>query len=227
MSWDDATAAGVTGPGLLPFLEPPMPPLPKRSEMDKELHRLADEGHSSIDAYTEAWNEAEREKKHFLLLQEPPLTLPPPPAGWSFLSPPSFLPSLPVGERSHPHCVVLVAPGVVFAQTLVESRDVVVVDLQAAEGSSVCCVGVYNPCRGGSTPFNRTVRDVLPALLASSPPARPLVVAGDFNLRHASWDPLYLGDPLDEAEEARLTFEEAGLVHLRPPGEPTLLGTSQ
>ncbi|GAA6016977.1 hypothetical protein JCM10207_007870, partial [Rhodosporidiobolus poonsookiae] len=47
----------------------------------------------------------------------------------------------------------------------------------------------------------------------------------DFNLRHPSWDnPLYLGDPLDEAEEARLTFEEAGLVHLRPPSEPTWWG---
>ncbi|GAA6025607.1 hypothetical protein JCM10207_001484 [Rhodosporidiobolus poonsookiae] len=169
MSWDDATAAGVTGPGPLPFLEPPMPPLPKRSEMDEELHRLAEEGHSSIDAYTEAWNEAEQE-------------------------------------------------------TLLESRDVVVVDLQGAEGASVRCVGVYNPCRGGSTPFNRTVHDILPTLLASAPPARPLVVAGDFNLRHPSWDPLYVGNPLDEAEEARLTFEEAGLVHLRPPGEPTWWG---
>ncbi|GAA6025381.1 hypothetical protein JCM10207_001368, partial [Rhodosporidiobolus poonsookiae] len=190
------------------------------SVVSYNLHRSARVLTSLLNTLTTPKNK----KTHLLLLQEPPLTLPPPPAGWSFLSPPSSIPSLPAGERPHPRCVALVAPGVVFAQTLVDSRDVVVVGLQAAEGASVRCIGVYNPCRGGSTPFNRTVRDILPALLASSPDARPLVVAGDFNLRHPSWDPLYLGDPLDEAEEARLTFEEAGLVHLRPPGEPTWWG---
>ncbi|GAA6026439.1 hypothetical protein JCM10207_008227, partial [Rhodosporidiobolus poonsookiae] len=91
------------------------------------------------------------------------------------------------------------------------------------EGGSVHVVGVYNP--DARSPFpNRSVESVLPPLLAASDPSRLLIVAGDFNLRHPSWDPELARETTDAEEEAKLTFDEAGLVLLRPPGAPTWCG---
>ncbi|BGO91042.1 hypothetical protein NBRC10512v2_003305 [Rhodotorula toruloides] len=47
-----------------------------------------------------------------------------------------------------------------------------------------------------------------------------LVIAGDFNLHHPAWNASVL-EPDDEGEEAQITFEEAGLVHLHEASEAT------
>ncbi|GAA6043775.1 hypothetical protein NBRC10512_006974 [Rhodotorula toruloides] len=75
------------------------------------------------------------------------------------------------------------------------------------------------PSRGRSPP-KRSERDVLPAILASSPSQNTLVIAGNFNLHHPAWDPSVL-EADDEAEEARLTFEDAGLVHFHEASKST------
>ncbi|BGP65581.1 hypothetical protein NBRC10512v2_006964 [Rhodotorula toruloides] len=50
--------------------------------------------------------------------------------------------------------------------------------------------------------------------------ANTLVIAGNFNLHHPAWDPSVL-EADDEAEEARLTFEDAGLVHFHEASKST------
>ncbi|BGO95164.1 hypothetical protein JCM10020v2_006876 [Rhodotorula toruloides] len=72
----------------------------------------------------------------------------------------------------------------------------------------------------GRSPPKRSERDVLPAILASSPSQNTLVIAGNFNLHHPAWDPSVL-EADDEAEEARLTFEDAGLVHFHEASKST------
>ncbi|GAA6025715.1 hypothetical protein JCM10207_008980 [Rhodosporidiobolus poonsookiae] len=159
-----------------------------------------------------------------LLLQEPPRSLPSLPPGWSALLPPPLPLPRPDDEPTVPRSVTLVAPSLAGAveQVVVASRDVVAADLRT-EGGSVCVVGVYNP--DARSPFaNRSVESVLPPLLAASDPSRPLIVAGNFNLRHPSWDPELARETTDAKEEAKLTFDEAGLVLLRPPGAPTWCG---
>ncbi|GAA5846605.1 hypothetical protein JCM11251_003670 [Rhodosporidiobolus azoricus] len=104
-------------------------------------------------------------------------------------------------------------------QVPISSPDVVAVDLQT-KNEPVRLVSVYDP-HLGDPHKNRSCQEVLPPLLRSCAPDVPLVVAGNFNLRHHEWDPLLRSSPVEEAEAARLTFEDAGLVHLRPPGDPT------
>jgi hypothetical protein len=101
---------------------------------------------------------------------------------------------------------------------------VVGIDLRVNEHESVQVIGVYNPCAGSRSPANRSVREVLPPILASSPPQSTLVIAGEFNLHHPAWDPS-VSEADDEAEEARLTFEDAGLVHLHEAEEATWVST--
>ncbi|GAA5921332.1 hypothetical protein JCM6882_006995, partial [Rhodosporidiobolus microsporus] len=97
------------------------------------------------------------------------------------------------------------------------------IDLRTSAELSVRILNVYNPSLSSSTP-NRTVEAVLPPLLRDAPLETPLVVAGDFNLRHGEWDPLLLDAPSDEAEAWRLTLEQNGLSLLCPAGEPTYYG---
>ncbi|GAA5919725.1 hypothetical protein JCM6882_008063 [Rhodosporidiobolus microsporus] len=160
------------------------------------------------------------------LLQEPPSHLSLPAPGWTIITP---LPSAPADNgETRPRSVIVVSPAFppsAIRQLPLPTRNVVVVDLQTTPEKSVRVVSVYNPHLSNQHK-NPSCRQVLPALLSSSPPDSPLVVAGDFNLRHAEWDPLLLTDPPEEAEEARLTFENGGLVHLKPPGQPTWFGTA-
>ncbi|GAA6025253.1 hypothetical protein JCM10207_006241 [Rhodosporidiobolus poonsookiae] len=159
-----------------------------------------------------------------LLLQEPPRTLPPLPRGWSALFPPPLPLPRPDDEPTVPRSVAMVAPSLAGAveQVVVASRDVVAAGLRT-EGGSVRVVGVYNPAAGALF-ANRSVETVLPPLLAASDATRPLLVAGDFNLCHPSWDPDVARETSDAEEDAKLTFDDAGLVLLRPPGAPTWCG---
>lgn len=98
------------------------------------------------------------------------------------------------------------------------------INLRINEGESVRIIGVYNPCAGGRSPANCSIREVLPAVLTASSPHQPLVMAGDFNLHHPEWDSSVAAAD-EEAEEARLTFGEAGLVHLLETKAPTWYGS--
>ncbi|GAA5920327.1 hypothetical protein JCM6882_001093 [Rhodosporidiobolus microsporus] len=142
-----------------------------------------------------------------LLLQEPPTSLPSLRllTGWTLLSPPAH--DGDEDEPTYPRAAILVSPRfppAVIAQLPITSRDVVGVDLRTREtGSS----------RRSSPPSSATHR-----------PHTPLVVAGDFNLRHGEWDPLLADPPSPEAEDLRLTLEVYALALLRPAGEPTYFG---
>ncbi|GAA6043804.1 hypothetical protein NBRC10512_007266, partial [Rhodotorula toruloides] len=177
--------------------------------------------HRSPDVWAQLVNSPALRRVDVLLLQEVPRSLKPLPRGWSLVLPPPV--SYTTDEPTHPRSAALVSPRFPpsdFSQLPISSRDVVGIDLQINERESVRIIGVYNPCAGGRSPPNRSVRDVLPAILASSLSQNTLVVAGDFNLHHPAWDSSVL-EADDEAEEARLTFEEAGLVHLHEATEAT------
>ncbi|GAA5838234.1 hypothetical protein JCM11251_003435 [Rhodosporidiobolus azoricus] len=146
-----------------------------------------------------------------LLLQEPPAASPPTPSrkgGPSSSPPPTTLrsPTMtgPAWQFSSPHLPALRRPPTTGP--------------------------LARPCRrraaGERGGRNRTLASVLPPLLPTFSPSVPLLLAGDFNLRHPAWDPLLLNPPSYEAENARLTFEDAGLLLLRPPGEPTFFSAA-
>ncbi|GAA5994608.1 hypothetical protein JCM11641_003368 [Rhodosporidiobolus odoratus] len=161
-----------------------------------------------------------------LLIQELPPSIHtiPIPRGWTLLTHP---PHAANGEEpTYPRSIALISPRFPLPdiQLLpILSRDVIGFDLRSAGGESVRILGVYNPHLASSTP-NRTVRDTLPPLLEDSDPTTPLLVGGDFNLRHPTWDPLLTSLATNEAEELKLTMDEAGLVLLRHGGEATFEG---
>ena len=160
-----------------------------------------------------------------LLLQEAPAHLSALPIGWHLLLPP--LVTFEIDEQTHPRSIMLVNPRFPTPSMLqmpIPSRDVVGIDLHINEEESVRIIGVYNPCAGGRSPANRSIREVLPTVLTASCTHHPLVVAGDFNLHHPEWDSTVPAAD-DKAEEARLTFEEAGLVHLLETDVPTWYGS--
>ncbi|BGP39448.1 hypothetical protein JCM10449v2_003392 [Rhodotorula kratochvilovae] len=149
-----------------------------------------------------------------LLLQEPPAALAAPP-GWVLLPPP------PGEERAR--CAAHVRAKwdpTTYSQVAVSSFDVLALDLHAGN-SSVRILGVYNPHQGGPHP-GRAAREAL----ASAPLDSLVIVAGDFNLHHPEWDPEHPGEVCEDAEEAKLTFDRAGLVHLLPPGTLAYRGGS-
>ncbi|GAA6039020.1 hypothetical protein NBRC10512_006209 [Rhodotorula toruloides] len=171
--------------------------------------------------WTQLVNSPALRRVDVLLLQEVPRSPHPLPRGWSLVLPPPV--TYTTDEPTHPRSAALLAPRFPpssFSQLPIASRDVVGVHLRVNEHESVRVVGVYNPCAGGRSPPNRSVRDVLHAVLASSPAQSTLVVAGDFNLHHPAWDPSVL-EAVNEAEDARLTFKDAGLVHLHEASEAT------
>ncbi|CDR48850.1 RHTO0S21e00144g1_1 [Rhodotorula toruloides] len=177
--------------------------------------------HRSPDIWTQLVNSPALWRVDVLLLQEVPKSLHPLPRGWSLVLPPPV--TYTTNEPTHPRSAALVSPRFppsAFSQLPVMWRDVVGVDLRVNERESVRIIGVYNPCAGGRSPPNRSVRDVLPAILASLPAQNTLIIAGDFNLHQPSWDSSVL-EADDDAEEARLTFEDAGLVHLHEAEEAT------
>jgi exonuclease III len=177
--------------------------------------------HRSPDIWAQLANSPALRPVDVLLLQEVPRSLNPLPRGWSLVLPPPV--TYTTDEPTHPRSAALVSPRFPpssFSQLPISSRDVVGIDLRVNEHESVRVIGVYNPCAGGRSPANRSVREVLPPILASLPPQSTLVIAGDFNLHHPAWDPSVL-EADDEAEEARLTFEDNGLVHLHEAEEAT------
>ncbi|GAA6033305.1 hypothetical protein NBRC10512_005918, partial [Rhodotorula toruloides] len=177
--------------------------------------------HRSPDVWAQLVNLPALWRVDVLLLQEVPRSLKPLPRGWSLVLPPPV--TYTTDEPTHPRSAALVSPHFppsAFSQLPVASRDVVGVNLRVNERKSVQVVGVYNPCAGGRSPANRSAREVLPPILTSLPPQTTLVIASDFNLHHPAWDSSVL-EANDEAEEARLTFEEAGLVHLHEATEAT------
>ncbi|GAA5993612.1 hypothetical protein JCM11641_005311 [Rhodosporidiobolus odoratus] len=146
------------------------------------------------------------------------------PKGWTLLIPPPH--HIPEGEASYPRSLALVSPrfSLPDIQLLpIASRDVIAFDLRLRNDQSIRVIGVYNPHLASPTP-NRTVEFILLPLLEDSEPGTPLVVLGDFNLRHPAWDPLLTEAASETAEDAKLILEEAGLTLLRQPGEPTFTG---
>ncbi|GAA5846581.1 hypothetical protein JCM11251_000808, partial [Rhodosporidiobolus azoricus] len=165
-----------------------------------------------------------------VLLQEPPRKIGshPLPSGWKLVLPTPHPPEEPDDDRAR--SCILISPTFQPAdvrQRPLPSRDLVNVELRVAEGESVRLLSLYNPSLF-SPPAQRncTVASVLPPLLPSLNSNSPLLLTGNFNLRHPSWDPLLVSPPSDEAETARLTLDDAGLVLLGPPGEPTFFGSS-
>ncbi|BGP47781.1 hypothetical protein JCM10450v2_003646 [Rhodotorula kratochvilovae] len=67
---------------------------------------------------------------------------------------------------------------------------------------------------------NLTLERDLPPAPAAAPPNSLVVVAGDFNLSHPSWDDQCVS-PTEQEEDAALTFAAAGLDHLLPHSTPT------
>ncbi|CDR43955.1 RHTO0S08e08482g1_1 [Rhodotorula toruloides] len=155
--------------------------------------------HRSPDVWAQLVNSPALQRVDVLLLQEVPRSLHPLPRGWSLVLPPPI--TYTTDKPTHPQSAALVSPCFppsAFSQLPVASRDVV----------------------GGRSPPNRSVREALPPILASSSPQTTLVIAGDFNLHHPAWNASVL-EPDDEGEEAQITFEEAGLVHLHEASEAT------
>ncbi|GAA5847270.1 hypothetical protein JCM11251_004203, partial [Rhodosporidiobolus azoricus] len=165
-----------------------------------------------------------------ILLQEPPQKLAshPLPRGWKAILPTPHTSEEPNNDR--PRAAILISPlyqPADIRQRPLPSRDLVDVELRVNEGGPVRLLSLYNPLLfAPAAQQNRTLRHVLPPILPSFSPLTPLILAGDFNLRHPLWDPRLLDPPSDEAEQARLTFEDSGLLLLRPPGYATFFGSS-
>ncbi|EGU12008.1 Pol-like protein [Rhodotorula toruloides ATCC 204091] len=173
-----------------------------------------------------------RKKPHLLttdllLLQEPPRPLKPfDDPNWRLVTPPPT--SLPDGEPAPIRNLILLSTCLgpaTATQVAVDSGDVVAVDVELLRGETIRIVSVYNPCneRGKEVrylPYNTSVSNVLPPLLASTPASSLVVVAGDFNLSHPDWDEL-VGEPDEAAEEAVRTFIHHNLTHYLPPNTIT------
>ncbi|GAA6045615.1 hypothetical protein NBRC10513_005033 [Rhodotorula toruloides] len=164
---------------------------------------------------------------NLLLLQEPPRPLKPfDDPNWRLVTPPPT--SLPDGEPAPIRNLILLSTrlGPATATLLaVDSGDVVAVDVELLHGETIHIISMYNPCnkRGKEVrylPYNTTVSNVLPPLLASTPASSLVVVAGDFNLSHPDWDKL-VGEPDEAAEGAVRTFIHHNLTHYLPPNTIT------
>ncbi|GAA5990750.1 hypothetical protein JCM10908_003217, partial [Rhodotorula pacifica] len=187
------------------------------------VHLVSYNLHKEVSVAEDFLSKPSLKTAHVLLLQEPPSALPATP-GWRIFSPPPVRDS---EQKTHlARAITLVSDKLDIAaleQVRVDSLDIVVLDLRMRGGQLLRTINVYNPAQGSPTHLrihNESVRALSP-ILAATPPASRVVVAGDFNLHHQEWEPMLATAPTEEALEAALTFRDAGLVHLLPPGTAT------
>ncbi|GAA5847311.1 hypothetical protein JCM11251_003015, partial [Rhodosporidiobolus azoricus] len=140
-----------------------------------------------------------------LLQEHPPrISSHPLPKGWTLLLPTPHTPEEPDDDRAR--SAILLSPTYQPSdvhQRPVPSRDLVDVELRVKEGESVRLLSIYNPSLFAPSPSATALSPTsFPPSSPPSPLPPPLLLAGDFNLRHPAWDPLLLDPPSDEAENA-------------------------